>query len=95
MLKKRTIGRAFGVCLALVYGCLTATAISGFWYRIGMWPSAIILILLGVGFYRVGIWVAVDRPAELNRKLPISSKELLRRTKAFYERLAQRNQRLT
>jgi hypothetical protein len=94
MLKKRTIGRAFGVCLALIYGSLIATGVWDLWSRIGVWPSVIILVLLGVGLYRVGVWISVDRPAELNRKIPISSKELRRRTKEFYDWLAaQGNQR--
>ena len=79
MLDKRTVGRAFGVCLALVYGGLLWTRVAALWHRIGVWPSAIVLLLLGVGFYRVGIWTAVDRPAELKRKIPISGNELCRR----------------
>jgi hypothetical protein len=48
----------------------------------------LIFIALWIGFYFAGVWAVVDRLAELARKFPISSKELRRRTKAFYDQLS-------
>jgi hypothetical protein len=45
----------------------------------------IIFIALSIGFYSAGIWVAIDRPVELDKKFPIGSKELRRRKKAFFD----------
>jgi hypothetical protein len=56
------------------------------------WPdmSIVALLLLSgalyVALYFAGGWIAIR--SELNKKLPTSSKELRRRKKAFYERLA-------
>jgi hypothetical protein len=35
--------------------------------------------------YCAGFWALVDRPAELDRKFPTSSKELRRRKKELYD----------
>jgi len=51
-------------------------------------PSVLTLIVLFTCFYCVGIWILIDRPAELKKKLPITSKELRERKKAFYDWLA-------
>jgi hypothetical protein len=40
---------------------------------------------LFVGLYFAGFWALVDRPDELNKKFPISSKELRRRKKEIYD----------
>ena len=75
----------FGVCLALVYVTLFASGVPALWRWIGFWPTAILLSILGVGLYFVGVWAAVDRPAELDKKIPVNSKELRRRRKQFYD----------
>jgi hypothetical protein len=52
-------------------------------------PRSVLLIFVGlcVVFYFVWIWVFYERPAELEKKVPISSKELRRRKKEFYDSL--------
>jgi hypothetical protein len=53
-------------------------------------PTALMLLLfivLWVGIYFTGIWTIFYRPAELDKKIPISSKELRKRKKQFYDEL--------
>jgi hypothetical protein len=52
-------------------------------------PRAMLLIFVGfcVVFFFVWNWVFYERPAELDKKLPISSRELRRRKKEFYDSL--------
>jgi hypothetical protein len=90
---KQNIGRLYGVCLATVFTSLIAAGTHELWreHTITALP---ILVLLWIGFYFTGRWVAVDRPAELNKKIPVSSKELRRRTKAFYDWLASQGRRM-
>jgi len=47
-----------------------------------------------IGFYLAVFWALVYRQAELNKKFPISSQELRRRKKEFYDWLAARGRRL-
>jgi len=49
----------------------------------------LLLIIVGsfLAFYIAWHWVFVERPAELDRKIPISSQELRRRKKQFYDSL--------
>jgi hypothetical protein len=51
--------------------------------------GALFLIFAGfsVAFYFLWIWVFVERPAELAKKLPISGKELRRKRQEFYDSL--------
>jgi hypothetical protein len=88
MFGKRTSGRLFGILLALVYVSLVVSAFCGLWARVGVWATTILLVVLGIGFYCAGVWAAVDRPAELDKKIPVSSRELGRRNKNFYDWLA-------
>ena len=93
MFSRHTVSRLYGICLAVAYVCLVAVAFNGLWHRIGTWLTAILLIVLGVGFYFAGVWASLDRPAELQRKMPITSKELRRRKNEFYDWLAKQGRR--
>jgi hypothetical protein len=55
------------------------------WTSDGFLLGAVLLVFsaLWIGICFAGIWAIVDRPAELNRKVPIRSKELRRTKKAF------------
>jgi len=46
-----------------------------------VWLVWLIFICLFIGLYCAGFWALVDRPVELDRKFPTSSKELRRRQK--------------
>ncbi len=85
MLGKKNVGRVYGASLATVY----STVITGIVYGLfgGLRLGLVLMIFVGlwIGIYFAGFWSAVDRPAELSRKFPTSSKELRRRRKAFYD----------
>jgi hypothetical protein len=49
------------------------------------WLVWLIFICLFIGLYCAGFWALVDRPVELDRKFPTSSKELRRRKKGLYD----------
>jgi len=93
MLGKKNIGRVYGASLATIYSTLITGATYGFLggLRFGLVLS--IFIGLWIAIYFAGVWAAVDRPAELIRKFPISSKELRRRKKEFYDWLASQGRR--
>lgn len=54
-------------------------------------PGTILLIIGGfcVAFYFLWTWVFFERPAELDKKLPINSKELRRKRKEFFDSFLQ------
>lgn len=93
MFSKERSAKIYGVSLCLVYMVLAGLALHGLWPRFGMYASLPILGGLGIGFYFVGKWVFIDRPAELNRKYPTGSAELRRQRKAFFDSLASRGRR--
>jgi hypothetical protein len=55
----------------------------------GLRPGAVFVIFLGacIACYLVWNWIFFERAAELEKRIPISSKELRRRTKEFYDNL--------
>jgi hypothetical protein len=93
MIGKRNIGRLSGVTLATVYATLITGTIYGLWQSLHITSVLLIFIMLWIGIYFAGAWMAVDRPAELDRKFPISSGELRKRKKAFYDWLASQGRR--
>jgi hypothetical protein len=74
------------VC-ALVPATLVTIAIEGF--NSHLKPVAVLSVFLAswVASYFVGDWITFQRPAELGKRFPTSSKELRRRTKEFYDSL--------
>lgn len=85
MIGKRNVERLYGVLLATMYATLVTGIIYGLWRALHIGSVLSIFVCLWIGFYFTGIWVAVDRPAELKSKLPFSGKELRRRKKEFYD----------
>ena len=93
MFGKKNIGRFTGVFMATVYTALISGAVYKFFHGLRLGVLALIFVVLWVGFYVAGNWAAVERPAELNRKFPTSSKDLRARRKAFYDWLASQARR--
>jgi hypothetical protein len=93
MIEKKNIARFYGVCLATIFATITTGLVHDLWHGPHVAPIVLIFVALWIGFYFTGIWVAADRPDELNRKFPITSKELRRRKKEFYDWLASLGQR--
>ena len=58
-------------------------------------PRTVLIIFSGlcIAFYFVWNWALYERPAELARKFPITSKELRRRKKELYDWLASQGRR--
>ena len=87
MIRRKNIGRLFGACIAAIYGPLITIGIRDHWPRVNIVVSALLLgALWWVALYFAGIWIETKK--EQTKKLPMSSEELRRRTKEFYERLA-------
>src|SRR5579863_4466475 len=85
--KRRILFRAgVGIC-SLVPAIFLTIVIGGF--NPALKPGAFFLIFAGAycAAYFVWNWIFFERTAELDKKLPITSKELRRRTKEFYDNL--------
>jgi hypothetical protein len=89
---KKNIGRALGILLATIYAGLITAAVHT-WTGLHTAPTLLVFAGLWIGFYFAGIWAATDRPAELDKRFPISSKELRRRKKTFYDWLNSQGRR--
>jgi hypothetical protein len=83
MFGKKNIGRFYGVCLATIYATLATGIVYGFWRGMHVTSVFLVFVVLWIGFYFAGVWIAIERPAELDRKFPISGKELGRRKKVI------------
>jgi hypothetical protein len=77
----RFVIAAFAVTVAMVCGPVLSV-------KLGAVRALLMVSTFAGGVYLVGTWIMVDHPAELKRKIPISSKELRRRRKRFYDWLA-------
>jgi len=93
MIQKRNLGTLTNICVAISYAILT-TVMTCLVFRVRHpgWGLLIFAVSLCV-FYWLGKWMTIERPAEIEEKLPISSKEHRRRRRAFHEWLASRERR--
>jgi hypothetical protein len=93
LIGKKNGGRLYGIGLATVCAAFAARVVYALWHGSHVGLIVLISVAVWIAFYLIGVWVVVDRPAELSRKLPISSKELHRRKKEFYDWLASQGRR--
>jgi hypothetical protein len=91
MMDKRNAARAFGILLATMYATLFAIGLRS-WLGMTTALTLLIFALLWVATYLTGLWAFFYRPAELDKKLPISGKERLRRAKEFFDSLRREKQ---
>ena len=84
MINKKNTGRLFGAILAATFGGLIAETIR-LWLGLHLAAALLVFIALWVGFYFTGTWMIIERPAELDRKFLISSSELRKRKREFYD----------
>ncbi len=93
MMNKNTTAQAYGIILATMFSILVTYVIYGAWP--GLHISLILILFIGLwaGFYLAGIWAILYRPEELNRKFPLSGKELRRRKNEFYDWLSSQGRR--
>lgn len=87
MLSKKAQARAYGILLATMFAALLAVLFNE-WFRLHSLSASLTFAGLWIGFYLTGTWMLSERAPELDRKIPISSGELRRRKKAFYDWLA-------
>ena len=92
MVSKENVGRAFGVCLATMGAIVTTMVVRSF-LQMTTWLTLSIFVVLWIVMYFTGLWTFLYRPAELNKKFPITSEELRRRKKEFYDWLASQGRR--
>jgi len=92
MLSKKTQGRVFGPVLATIYAAMITAAVH-LWFGLHLLSTSLIFTGLWIGFCLTGMWMVTERPAELDSKVLISSKELRRRKKRFYEWLDSQGKR--
>jgi len=86
MISEKNIVRLYGVLLA-IFAFPATLIIYRIWHNMPAWLIALTLIVLLVVFYFLGISYG-NRPAEVRKRVPISSQELRRRRKQFYDWLA-------
>jgi hypothetical protein len=67
--------------------------VRGLWHGLHIALTLLLFVGLWIGFYFAGVWASTERRAELERKFPISSKELRRRKKEFFDWLASQGRR--
>jgi protein-S-isoprenylcysteine O-methyltransferase Ste14 len=84
---KRTIVlvRITSGLIGLAYAGFATLFLHKFWPSMEMIPGVLVFIILLIGFYIAGVWMFIDRPIELNKKFPITSNEVRKRRKAFYD----------
>jgi hypothetical protein len=93
MMNKDTTARAYGIVLATTFGILITHLIYGVWPQMQGALLLAIGILLGAGFFILGLWIFSYRIDQLRRKLPISGAEHRRRNKQFYDWLRSQGRR--
>lgn len=91
MISEKNIVRLYGVLFA-IFAPPATLIIYGIWRNMPAWLTAVIFIAFLVGFYRLGTLFG-NRPAEVRKNVPISSQELRRRRKKFYDWLASQGRR--
>jgi hypothetical protein len=72
---------------AMLYAVVVALIVWRFNPTLRSGALFLIFAVFSVAFYFLWIWVFVERPAELAKKLPISGKELRRKRQEFYDSL--------
>jgi hypothetical protein len=91
MIGEKNIVRVYGVLFA-IFAPPATLILYRIWRNMPAWLAALILIVFLVVFYRVGVLYG-NRPAEVRKNVPISSQELRRRRKRFYDWLASQGRR--
>jgi predicted PurR-regulated permease PerM len=71
----KTTGRVWGIVLATMFAPTITAILHNLRPELPIALTFLTFVCLWIGFYFTGIWMLVERPAELDRKFPISSKE--------------------
>jgi hypothetical protein len=93
MMNKNKYARAYGIVLATIFAILVTDLVFGIWPQLHAALLLAMCIILGAGFYVLGLWIMSYRIEELKRKLPISGAEHRRQNRQFYDWLRSRGRR--
>jgi len=93
MMNKSTYARAYGLVLATMFAILVTGLVYGVWPQLHAALLLVMCMILGAGFYILGLWIMSYRIEELKRKLPISGAERRRKNKQFYDSLRSQGRR--
>jgi hypothetical protein len=85
--KKNRVQRIGVWFYAVASALLLMIGVPHFSTKMGLLPTTLIFSGLFIGFYFAWRWVFFERLDELDKKFPVSSKELRRRKKEFYDSL--------
>ena len=72
------------MCLATVFAFVITSIVYGFWPSIRIKLALLFFAGFWTAFYVAGLWIFLVRPAELEKKFPLSAQELRRRRDEFY-----------
>jgi predicted Na+-dependent transporter len=65
MIKKKNVGRIYGVCLATMYAALATIAIHGVWHGPHVALVFLLFISLWIGFYCAGVMGIYGAPSRI------------------------------
>jgi hypothetical protein len=88
MLGKKGMDQAYAVFMATIYAGLITGGVDRL---VSIRAEITVFLASWAVIYFVGLWIRSR--AELNKKIPVSSKELHRRKKRFYDWLASQGRR--
>ena len=80
--------RVLSVAMAAGFSYVILIAVRPHWTRSELVPGVLIFVVLFTLLYRAALWIFVDHPTKLRKKLPISSRELREQRKTFYDWLS-------
>jgi ammonia channel protein AmtB len=89
MMGRKRIERIFGALFATTYAALITGGLS---HQSRIATLLFVFVVSWIVIYFVGVWIE-RRREELTKKIPVSGKELRRRTKQFYDWLASQGRR--
>jgi hypothetical protein len=88
MMGKKAIDQAYAVFLAMIYAGLITEGVD---HQVSIRAEITVFLVSWSVIYFVGLWIRSRE--ELNKKIPVSSKELHRRKKRLYDWLASQGRR--
>jgi hypothetical protein len=84
MLSKENIGRTYGILVGSTLAVFVTFFLRRF-LHLQVIPTVLLFIILEVACYRLGVWAMIERPEELDKKFPLTVKDLRRKRRVFYD----------
>lgn len=76
--------------MGVAFAGIALTWVHDLWRGLEPFPAILMFVIFWIISYQGWLWAFVDREAELSKKFPITSQELRRRRKEFYDWLSSR-----